>query len=158
MAPLNDWLKKLVDSNYYLGSITAVIEPNFIVSKPKIHRLGDLQLKIMKVLWERREATVADVLSALGRNADLAYTTVATMLRKMETRGLVAHRAEGRSFVYRATVAVDAVSHSMADHLVDRLFEGSLVDVVNHLLTTREVSREELSRLEQLIAKRKRKK
>ena len=114
-------------------------------------------MQIMKVLWERQEATVADVHEALGRHTALAYTTVATMLRKMEARTLVKHRTAGRSFVYHALVGADAVSRSMADHLVDRLFEGSLVDVVSHLLTTREVSREELGRLEKLIAERKRK-
>ncbi len=124
------------------------------MSKAKVHRLGDLQLRIMKVLWERQEATVAGVHDALGKQ-DFAYTTVATMLRKMETRGLVKHRAEGRSFVYRAAVASDAVTRGMADHLLDRLFEGSLADMVSHLLTTREVSREELSKIEKLIAERK---
>jgi BlaI family transcriptional regulator, penicillinase repressor len=125
------------------------------MSKSKVHRLGDLQLKIMQVLWERGEATVADVHLALGAERDLAYTTVATMLRKMEARGLAEHRVEGRSFVYRAAVAADAVTRGMSDHLLDRLFEGSLADLVTHLLTTREVSREELSRLEKLIAERK---
>jgi len=127
------------------------------MSKPKTHRLGDLQLKIMKTLWERGEATVADVHGTLGGHARFAYTTVATMLRKMEARGLVAHREEGRSFIYRAAVAEEAVSRSMADALVDRLFEGSLTSVVNHLLTTREVSREELLELERLIRERKKK-
>jgi BlaI family penicillinase repressor len=125
------------------------------MSKPKIYRLGDLQLKIMKVLWERREATVAEVHEALSTETELAYTTMATMLRKMESRGLLKHRCEGRSFVYRAVVAASAVTRSMADHFVDRLFEGSLTDVVSHLLTTREVSRDELTQLEQLIAERK---
>lgn len=125
--------------------------------KLKIHRLGDLQLRIMKVLWERQEATVADVHAALGTAADLAYTTIATMLRKMEARGLVRHRLEGRTFIYTALVAEDAVTRSMADDLIDRVFEGSLADMVSHLLTTREVSRDELSRLEQLIAERKKK-
>src|SRR5207244_5638706 len=99
------------------------------MSQSRIHRLGDLQLKIMKVLWQRQEATVADVHEALGDGADLAYTTIATMLRKMEVRGLVNHRVEGRRFLYSPEVASHEVSRSMADHLVDRLFEGSLVDV-----------------------------
>jgi len=127
------------------------------MSKTRVHRLGDLQLKIMKLLWERREATVAEVHQAVALERDLAYTTVATMLRKMEARNLVAHRAEGRSFVYRAAVPSDAVTRGMADHLIERLFEGSLAGMVNHLLTTREVSREELSKLEKLIAERKKK-
>jgi BlaI family penicillinase repressor len=124
------------------------------MTRPKVHRLGDLQLRIMKILWERREATVTDVLDALGNQA-FAYTTIATMLRKMEARGLVAHRNEGRSFVYRAAVEAHAVTRGMSDHLLDRLFEGSLADMVNHLLTTRDVSRAELSKLEKLIADKK---
>jgi len=126
------------------------------MKKGKIHRLGDLQLRIMKILWTREEATVAEVFEELGKGADLAYTTVSTMLRKMEGRGLITHRTEGRSFVYRAKVDSEAVSRSMIDHLVDRMFEGDLTAAVNHLLTTREVSREELKALERLIAERKR--
>ena len=126
------------------------------MAKNKSHRLGDLQLRIMKVLWDRREATVTEALDALDdADASLAYTTIATMLRKMEARGLVAHRAESRSFIYRAKVAAEDVSRSMANHLVDRLFEGSLLETVNHLLSSREVSKDELRQLEKLIAERK---
>ena len=121
------------------------------------HRIGDLQLRIMQVLWTSKEATVLQVLQALPKGSVLAYTTIATMLRKMEARGLVAHRAEGRTFIYRAKVRSEEVSRSMADHLVDRLFEGSLTKAVSHLLRTREVSRDELAKLEQMIAERKKK-
>ncbi len=125
--------------------------------KNRIYRLGDLQLQIMKALWLRGEATVAEVHSALTGERDLAYTTIATMLRKMEARGLVKHRVEARSFIYEPAVAEDAVSRGMADDLLERLFEGSLADMVSHLLSTREVSREDLSKLEKLIAERKKK-
>jgi predicted transcriptional regulator len=125
------------------------------MSKARTFRLGDLQLRILKALWERPEASVAEVLEALGPRAGLAYTTVATMLRKMEARGLVAHRGEGRRFLYRAAVSPDAVTRSMADDLLERLFEGKLADLLSHLLSTREVSREELRELERLIAERK---
>lgn len=109
----------------------------------------------MKVLWARGEATVAEVFDELAKDSGLAYTTIATMLRKMEARDLVTHRSHGRSFVYRPKVAVETVSQRMIDHLVERLFEGSLTAAVNHLLTTREVSRDELKELERLIAQRK---
>jgi predicted transcriptional regulator len=125
------------------------------MSKSATYRLGDLQLKIMKALWDRGEASVADVVQALGPRAGLAYTTVATMLRKMEGRGLVTHRSEGRRFLYRAAVTPDAVTRSMADDILERLFEGRLADLLSHLLSTREVSREELRELERLIAERK---
>ena len=119
-------------------------------------RLGDLQLRILQILWERREASVADVHAVLKPERDPAYTTVATMLRKMEERGLVEHREEGRVYVYRARVASEQVGRSMTDHVVERMFEGSLAGTVSHLLRTREVSREELEELERLIRAAKR--
>ena len=110
----------------------------------------------MKLLWSREEATVSELHPPLQEEKELAYTTIATMLRKMEARGLVKHRPEGRSFVYSAAVREEAVTRGLADHLIDRLFEGSLTDVVSHLLSTRDVSRDELVQLERLIAERKR--
>jgi BlaI family transcriptional regulator, penicillinase repressor len=127
------------------------------MNRAKIHRLGDLQLQILKILWARGEGTVSEVMEGLS-GSELAYTTVATMLRKMEDRGLVTHRAEGRSFTYRPKVKAGDISHRMANHLVDRLFEGSLFDAVNHLLTTREVSTDELAKIERLIAEKRKSK
>lgn len=138
---------------YYLTSITTVV----VMSKTTIHRLGDLQLKIMKVLWDRHEATVAEVHKTLCAQADFAYTTIATMLRKMEDRQLVKHRTEERKFLYRPLVKAEEVTRNMSEHLMEGLFEGSMADMVCHLLNTHEVSREELEQLEKLIAERKKK-
>ena len=118
------------------------------------YRLGELQLQIMQVLWNTGPATVADVHEAL-HDRGLAYTTIATMLRKMEDRGLVGHQALGRKFVYHAAVSGQDVTRSMAGDILDRLFEGSLADMLHHMLTERDVTHEELQRLEALIAKRK---
>jgi len=119
------------------------------------YRLGDLQLRIMRVLWRTGPSPVAVVQRELD-GEPLAYTTVATMLRKMEQRGLVQHREQDRRFIYEAAVTEAEVTQSMADDLVDRLFHGSLADAVSHLLETREVSHSELARLERLIEQRKR--
>jgi predicted transcriptional regulator len=124
------------------------------MSKPRTYRLGQLQLEIMRVLWSQGPATVSDVQRSLP-DSTLAYTTVATMLRKMESRGLVTHDVQGRTFVYRAAVGERDVTRSMADDLLDRLFAGSLSDMVSHLLSTHEISRDELRKLEALIAARK---
>lgn len=128
------------------------------MAKRRTRRLGDLQLRILQVLWKRGPASVSAVHAALGEETRLAYTTVATMLRKMEARGLVKHRAEFRRFIYRAAVDSEAVTRSMLDDVVDRFFEGNLADMVSHLLASREVSPGELRRLEQLIIQKKKKK
>ena len=120
-------------------------------------RLGPLQLAIMKVLWEHGPASVTEVHKTLPGGSEFAYTTIATMLRKMEARGLVRHREEGRRFVYEPAVSELGVITSMADDLLDRLFDGRLADMVSHLLKTRDVSRDELDTIDRLIAARKRK-
>jgi len=127
------------------------------MTKSKVYRLGDLQLRIMQILWQLAEAAVAEVHQALAAEGDWAYTTIATMLRKMEARGLVRHRLHERKFLYRPGVQAEEVTRKISAHFIDRLFEGSLADMIAHLLTTRQISREELSRLEALIAERKKK-
>lgn len=124
----------------------------------KQNRLGDLQLRIMQVLWTRGASTVQEVQELLNQDADFAYTTIATMLRKMEDRGLVRHESVGRRFVYQAAVDEREITRSMANDMLERLFEGSLADMVHHLLNTRDVSPDELARLESLIAQRKKNK
>jgi BlaI family penicillinase repressor len=128
------------------------------MNKSSHHRLGTLQLRIMKVLWGRSEATVAQVLEAVSSDSEFAYTTVATMLRKMEVKGLVKHRVFNRTFIYKAAIGEQEVTKSMSNDFLDRLFEGSLSDMVSHLLTSRDVSDDELATLEAVIRNRRTKK
>ena len=116
--------------------------------------LGDLQLAILRVLWERGEATVTEVHAALLAERGLAPTTIATMLTKMERKGVVSHRTEGRRYVYRALVEEKAVHRSMVSELVQRLFEGDPTALVSHLLEEGELDAEELRRWRELIAAR----
>ena len=115
------------------------------------HRLGDLQLAIMRVLWLHGESTVAAVHEALREERGLAPTTVATMLTKMEKKGVVSHRTEGRKFIYRPVVSEGAVQRSMVGELKDRLFGGNVTAFVSHLLAEHELDADELQRLKDLI-------
>jgi BlaI family penicillinase repressor len=116
------------------------------------HHLGDLQLAIMRVLWSRGEATVADVHEALEPERGLALTTIATMLAKMEKKGVVEHRAEGRRFIYRPTVSEGQVRRSMVAGLTTQLFRGDVTALVNHLLSEHDVDAGELAQLRALIS------
>lgn len=124
------------------------------MSSQKKIRLGDLQLRILRVLWERQAASVQEVHEALGVQ-QFAYTTIATMLRKMEDRRLVGHRVQQRRYIYFPLVTEAQVARSAASDFLERLFQGSLSAAVCHLLDTSRVSREELEELERLIAQRK---
>lgn len=121
---------------------------------PEPTQLGDLQLAIMRVLWDRGEATVAEVHQALLAERGLALTTIATMLKKMEHKGVVRHRSEGRLYVYAPTVSENEVHRSMVSDLTERLFEGSASALVNHLLTEQEIEPSELKQIRQLIESR----
>jgi predicted transcriptional regulator len=116
------------------------------------NQLGDLQHAIMQVLWTQGEATAADVHRALLDERGLAPTTIATMLAKMERKGVVSHRTEGRKYVYHPTVSETEVRRSMLGDLTDRLFDGSVAAVVTHLLEEREIDARELDELRRLIA------
>ena len=114
-------------------------------------QLGDLQLAIMRVLWERSEASAAEVHRALWDERGLAPTTIATMLVKMEKKGVVTHRTEGRRYLYRPTVSEAEITRSMVGQLAQRLFEGDVHALVSHLLSEHEIESGELEELKTLI-------
>lgn len=118
------------------------------------HHLGDLQLAIMRVLWGRGEATVAEVHETLEPERGLALTTIATMLTKMEKKGVVDHHAEGRRFIYRPQVSESQVRRSMVAGLTSQLFRGDVTALVNHLLSEHEIEERELAQLRDLISAR----
>lgn len=115
------------------------------------HRLADLQLAIMQVLWEQGEATVGHVQKALEPARTLAYTTVGTMLSRLERDGQVTHRVEGRVNVYRAKLPREKVSRSMVSDLAQRLCAGDVTQLVCHLLDDCDISRDELTAIKKFI-------
>ncbi|MGD9858406.1 MAG: BlaI/MecI/CopY family transcriptional regulator [Planctomycetaceae bacterium] len=118
--------------------------------------LAELQLAIMQVLWNRGEATVGDVREVLAPDRPLAYTTVGTMLAKLEAAGHVAHRVEGRVNIYRPLLQRDRVSRSMVADLADRLFQGDVAQMMCQLLDGYDVTREELAELKRLLRAKER--
>jgi predicted transcriptional regulator len=120
--------------------------------KNRVHHLGELQYAIMRVLWERSEGTVSQVYEGLPVEQRRALTTIATMLTKMEKKGVVSHRSEGRLFVYRPEIDEADVQRTMVADLTERLFGGDVTALVSHLISEQEVDRDELARLEKLIA------
>ena len=119
---------------------------------PESHQLTELQLALLRTLWQRGEATVADICEALRPERSLAPTTVATLLSRLERRDVVSHRVDSRQFVYRAIVSEDAVRHSMLSELTEQLFDGDVAELVSHLLSAREISSGDLDKVKDLIA------
>ncbi len=115
------------------------------------HSFTALQLAILRVLWERGEATVNEIWEALHDERGLAQTTLATMLSRLEKRGAVGHRTDARQYVYRALVTEDAARHSMVSELTARLFEGDVPALVSHLLTAQDVSPGDRERIRAML-------
>jgi BlaI family transcriptional regulator, penicillinase repressor len=118
---------------------------------PGRHQLTELQLAILRVLWDRSEATVQEIWEALHAERGLAQTTVATMLSRLERRGVVTRRAESRQYHYRAAVTEREVQHSMVGELTERLFDGDVTALVQHLLTGEDVSPGDIAKIRDMI-------
>jgi BlaI family transcriptional regulator, penicillinase repressor len=121
------------------------------------YKLTDLQLDIMSVLWKRGEASVGEVRDALKPGRDLAHTTVSTMLSRLEKKGLLRHRVDGRQFLYAPAVEAARVQRSVMSDLsdvMDRLFGGDVTDAVSHLLAASDVNAEDLARVRKLIERK----
>ena len=118
---------------------------------PERHQLTELQLAILRVLWDRGEATVQDIWETLHAERGLAQTTVATMLSRLERRGVVTRRAESRQYRYRAAVTEQEVQHSMVGELTERLFDGDVTALVQHLLSGEDISPGDIARIRNMI-------
>ena len=115
--------------------------------KLKSSTLTPQELEIMKVVWQKGEATVRDVYEDLLERRKIAYTTVLTMLNVLETKGHLRKRQDDRAFVYRPTKPEATVVRSMVREFVDRLFDGAAEPLVVHLLKDRHFTRKELEDL-----------
>jgi BlaI family penicillinase repressor len=111
----------------------------------------DVELQILRVLWERGPSPLGDVCESLRRERDVATTTVATMLRVMLDKGLVQRKPADRAHLWSAAVTQAAAARSMVGKLIDGVFNGSASRLVAHLVEAGSLTAEELSELRQLI-------
>ena len=112
----------------------------------------DRELDVMGVLWDRESATVAEVREQLAD--DLAYTTVLTVLRTLESKGYVRHTGQGRAHRYHPLVKRAAAGQSALRRLVEKVFDGSPELLLTQLVSDKNLSDEELRRLRKLLADR----
>ncbi|HTV20589.1 MAG TPA: BlaI/MecI/CopY family transcriptional regulator [Polyangiaceae bacterium] len=123
----------------------------------KEKQLSDLQLAIVRALWGLGEGTVAEVLAEVARSGrELAPTTVATVLRRLEKDGWVEHSERGRQFVYRALVSREQATGGVLDRITRAFFGGSTSALVCQLLESETVTEEDLARMRALIARKAR--
>jgi predicted transcriptional regulator len=118
---------------------------------PDRQQLTELQIAILRLLWEQGELTVAQIWEQLYADRKLAQTTIATIVARLQRRRILSRRTKDRQFVYRALVTEADVQHSMVSELTERLFAGDVTALVSHLLSARDMSPGDLARVKKML-------
>ena len=113
-------------------------------------RLTQRELDIMSVLWELGEATVTEVRDRVDPN--LAYTSISSMIRTLELKGYVSHRrGEGKTHVYFPAVDAETAGESALSRLLEKVYGGSPIKLLAHLVDQKRLSEKEIARMRELL-------
>jgi BlaI family penicillinase repressor len=127
------------------------------MARPKASELTERELEVMHACWKLRESTVAGVREALAEQGrDLAYTTVATLVRILEEKGFVEQTNRERPFRYRPARSFEEVSGSLLSDLIHKVFSGSREALLVRLMDQGKLSKRERSMLREILAERDR--
>lgn len=122
-------------------------------SVPEDVALSDLQTAVVRVLWERGETSTADIAQVLAEARGLAHTTVATLLSRLEKRGVVSSRRDGRQLFYKARVTETVVRRSMVSDLIATVFGGDARALLAHLVREDEIAPSDLEQARKLLTR-----
>ena len=109
------------------------------------------EMRLLQILWDLKEGTVEDVVSAHPEKERPHYKTTQTLLRIMETKGFIAHEARGRVFVFKPLATRKAIDQLSVQALVSRNFHGSAAGLLINLLESSSIKKKELDELESYI-------
>ena len=131
----------------------ALARPGGELSRTRSYTLTDHELRLMNILWDHGEATVGDIVARLSRPM-LAYTTVLTTMRTLESKGYLRHRKSGRAFLYTPRVQRADAARSLLNALLDRFFEGSPRNLTALLVSDQRLSNKDIDYLQHLIERK----
>jgi predicted transcriptional regulator len=126
-----------------------------MTKRKAIHGLGELQAEVMEIVWAQGEATVADVVEAIGRRRAVTYTTVLVAMQKLRHKGWLKHRSQGRAYVYSPRQTREQVHGGLLKEFLRSAFGGDPRLLLSQLLDAQPMSAGELDDLRRLIAQRK---
>lgn len=120
-------------------------------------KMGQVQLKIMQLLWKMKRATARELTEVLNQSELIAHSTVQTLLRQLEVKGSVDHEQDGRTFYFFPLVQEEKVKKSAARELLQNVFAGSVGGLVAYLLENEKVSADELVEIRKLVDQKRKK-
>ena len=119
--------------------------------RPKHTTLTPQELEIMKLVWQCEGATVRDIYEGLLERRKIAYTTVMTMMKILETKGYLTKRRQDRAFPYRPAQPKNLVIGDMIREFIDRVFNGSAEPLLVHLVNGRHIREKDLQEIVRMI-------
>lgn len=125
------------------------------MTRKSLDDLGELQKAIMETVWELEEATVQQVLDRLRQKKALAYTSVLSIMQRLEKAGWLRHRTEGRTYVYQPTLTREQESTRSLRRFTDRVFHGDTRLLFQHIIEDEDLSDEDLVALREIIEERR---
>ena len=115
--------------------------------------LGKTELEVLQIVWELNEATVNDVLDRILKKRKVAYTTIMTVMKNLSDKGVLQFRKDGRTYIYTATQKQDPekVKSKLLNITLDKVFNGSAAALIQTLVKSENISKNELSEIKKLI-------
>src|SRR4051812_15597937 len=113
------------------------------------------ELEILKVLWDRGQASVREVYEQMSPAAGIVQNTVQAFLRTMEDKGLVRHKTQGRTFIYQPVPQREETEKRLVSGVLQRVFDGAIDQLVQSAMSLRKPTADELAKLEELIRQHK---
>jgi predicted transcriptional regulator len=111
------------------------------------------ELEILHVLWEKQSATVREVFEVISANKSVTYTTILKLMQIMTDKGLVERDEQGKAHLYRTKIAQTEMQKGLVSDLLEKVFRGSAMSLVQHLLETKKTSPQEMKEIRQMIEK-----
>lgn len=121
------------------------------MARPPSPTLTDSERRILEVLWKKKEASVREVAEELSKKTPVAYTTVLTMFKVLDKKGLVHHRAEGRAFIYSAAISRAEARKQALENLIKSFFSDSPGALAQHLIEEHDIDADELQALKKRV-------
>jgi BlaI family transcriptional regulator, penicillinase repressor len=117
-------------------------------------QMGKVQLRIMRFLWDKKKAAAREITEALDTIEPIAHSTVQTLLRILEQKGVVRHSVENRTFIFYPTVKDEKVINNATNDFLDRVFSGSASSLVSYLVKNSYISTGELEEISGMLNKK----
>ena len=117
--------------------------------------LTDLENEVMRVVWAQGSSSVEAVHEVVSRHRDLKETTIRTLLRRLEQKGYLGHKSEGRAYLYTATEPPQSLAARAVRQIIDRFCQGSVEELVSGMVEAKALSTDELRRLGDFVREHK---